>query len=108
MAARERDSTVKRRTVLLALCLMGTPAWAPAGGDIDAVPIEPVSNRRVQRAIDQRSDEMAGRRVICRRERETGTHISRTVCRTVAQIEDERATVKELLREYEGATPVNP
>ena len=92
---------MKTRTVVLALCLVGTPAWAPAGGDVDAKPIDPASNQRVQKAIDQRSDDIVRPKRICTRETPTGSHRRITVCRSVAQIEDERVGAKEYMRQME-------
>ena len=59
---------MKWRTALLALCLAGTPAWAPADSEVDAEPIiDPASNQRVQDAIDQRSDGVAQPKPTCTR-----------------------------------------
>ena len=99
---------MKTRTVVLALCLVGMPAWAPAGGDVDAKPIDPASNQRVQKAIDQRSDDVVRPKRICTRETPTGSHRRITVCRSVAQIEDERVGAGEYMRHLEHANSVIP
>jgi hypothetical protein len=43
--------------------------------------------------------------LVCREETPTGTSISRQVCRTPQQIEDERRAAEELLRQH-ALTPI--
>lgn len=38
-------------------------------------------------------------RVVCRRERPVGSHMPRTICRTVAEIEAEREAAQETIRQ---------
>ena len=106
------DGTVKPRTVLFMFCLIGTPAWAPAEGDLDAKPIDPDANARVQEEIAQRSDVVGPPpKLICRRETPTGSHRRITICRTVRQIEDGRDGAETLMEDSRGGSayvPVNP
>lgn len=47
-------------------------------------------------------------RVVCRRERPIGSHISRTVCRTRAEIEQDREMSRESLRKTGRELPWDP
>jgi len=96
------------RTLLFIFCLIGMPASAPAD-DPDADTIDPEANARVQKAIEQRSDvvEQPKRsRLICRRETPIGSHRRIKICRSIAQIEDDRDHAERYVRELE-ATSVN-
>ena len=93
--------TAKTPIVMLAFCLLATSGLVAADDDVDAQPIAPASNQRVQEAIDQRSDTIVRPKVICKRESQVGTHFRHTVCRTISQIEDGRADAEQFLRDEE-------
>jgi len=63
----------------------------------------------LESAVQDYNREAKGKdRLICRTERPTGSHISRRVCRTVQQIEDDREnarrSVTEAVKENPSAT----
>jgi hypothetical protein len=51
-------------------------------------------------------DADSDQRLVCRRERQTGSHMKRRVCRTVAQIEAEREDAAEFIRNSNREDPV--
>ena len=86
-------SSIAPLVVALALGCAQTPPSVDAA-DSDAKP--------KSEAAKAKSD---GERLICRNERPTGSHLSKRVCRTAAQIEEEREEAKRSIQRGVKGTP---
>ena len=76
---------MKARTVLFMFCLISTPVWA---ANLEAQPIDPEANARVQKNIKQLHDDDAvipPPKLICKRVSRGASLISRKVCRPETQ-----------------------
>jgi hypothetical protein len=92
-------STTRTPAVLLALCLTASSAWLWADTDADEHRVDADTNQRVQEAIAERNDVVLQPNVICTRESVVGSHFKRKVCRTAAQIEQDRADAEDIIGE---------
>lgn len=72
-----------RRTLLAAVLVLAACAPAPARGPTAKAPTTPTNSF----ADDEDEDDQD---VTCKEERMTGTNLSRSVCRTQAEIDEER------------------
>ncbi len=93
------------RLVILSLCLLGCTST----GDSPEVKVaeEPAAeaptakeptDAQVEQAVAQYNESVTDKKdkIICRRERVVGTHFSRRICRTVHQMEEDRAAARTL------------
>lgn len=60
------------------------------------------------RKVETANDESDSNKLICRRENKPGSHLKRTVCRTVAQTEQVRQAAQEQLRRQTGSSSTAP
>ncbi len=92
--------------VFLSLCLMGcaTSSDDSSSSDSSSRDLQRASESEVAQAVDTHNEQVtdAKDKVICTRETVVGTHFSRRVCRTVRQIEEDRA---EARRSFEDTQP---
>ncbi len=67
--------------------------------------METANDEKVAAITDDESD---SNKLICRRENKPGSHLKRTVCRTVAQTEQDRQAAQEQLRRQTGSSSTAP
>ena len=60
------------------------------------------------RKVETANDESDSNKLICRRENKPGSHLKRTVCRTVAQSEQDRQAAQEQVRRQTGSSITAP
>jgi len=86
------------------LCIV---AGCASSGESGAVPSDVATASDAAAAETTVADAQDPNEMICRRERPTGSHFSRRVCRTRAQLEAEQAATQDLMRQNRGGA-VNP
>jgi len=91
-----------------AACYCGEPDAKTKHQDPESEAVQTEDGLADNSVVILSTEPVASEELICKRERVTGTHITKKICRTRAQVEAERAAAEDFMRRTRLAPSATP